>query len=220
MLAYTTLVEVKRQLGGRGLPPYEPLTSEAASKLNSEFVAGMGALKADAEKGIQCPVCGKWFVHLGSHVSQKHREIGGAAGLKALLGYAQNAALVTLELHDKQHQIGTKNHQRGSTREGMKVLRPRGHGGARHGRGLLNLKMSCRAQSIARFRELRTQLGRQPTTTDWIQQRPAFPQVWSKTSAVFRKWNDLVIAAGGIPHKPGSRRRTTATLEQSNSATD
>jgi len=194
-IAYTTLTEIKRQLGGAGLPPYEPLTPDARAVLNPDFVAGMGALKADAELGIQCPICGRYYLSLGTHVSTIHKAMGGARELKRLLGYPKTAPLVSFATHVRMHEGG----KRAWSKMDVKPPRPN-HYGVRKpwGQGIRNLALSCRAQMIAHFQTLWQTLGREPTRRDWA--KAGLPESFRRN---YMTWGELVIAAGGQPHRHG-----------------
>lgn len=97
---YTSISRAKLAIGGK-LPPMTPLGSDAKNILDERFTIGMGGLREDPKRGLQCPVkgCGKWLHVLSRHLTHAHGDIGGKIAVMDAMEIPRTTKLVSSSYH-------------------------------------------------------------------------------------------------------------------------
>lgn len=166
---YTSLVRAKQELNGGTLPAMTPIPDRLRDVIDPGFTIGMGALREDPERGLQCPVrdCGKWYHSLGRHLENQHARLGGRAGLRRLLDLPATASLSsTRERARRRDLLAARALPLRGDRRGIACQAPEQHrraGRARRSTGLRNFANRCDAQIKQRMAALYESCGRSPT---------------------------------------------------------
>lgn len=91
---FTSAVRIKMALNNGVMPPMTPLSEKAKRVCDPRFVEGMGGLREDERRGLQCPRCGEWYHRLGHHIANSHPEVG-TAGIKEALQIPAGMPLIS-----------------------------------------------------------------------------------------------------------------------------
>lgn len=220
---YTTLVMAKLALNDGRMPPMTPIPEQIRHIINPEYVAGLGALNEEDDKGLQCPVCGVWLARLTLHINAKHDDIGGAKAVRKLLGVPATAALwsqkqiAAARLVMEARSAATNNEAEAiknlhaHKRAGMWQRKTRGKKLPRRSRGTVlsvgtrNLRNTCDAQIGHRLWDLRNHLGRSPT---WIDVNHFNPGLGPSCKVIYGTWN-AAKALHGLDTLPAGNTRHT-----------
>ena len=159
---YTTLVMVKMMLNDGSLPPMTPIPEKIRHIINPEYVPGFGALNEDEEKGLQCPVCGAWKHWLSSHVGNAHQEIGGARGLRKLMGMPLGMSLLSRSARERTREAH-KGRDTKPMRRGLRNAKRRNGKRRKLTVAERNFRNTCHAQLGHFLWDLRNKLGRSPS---------------------------------------------------------
>lgn len=179
---FTNLLVLKRHINGGTLPPMTPLTERAERYLDPAHTIGMGALREDPEKGLQCPVrgCGRWYHRLALHLNASHRQIGGAVGVKRLLSIPHRVGLTSLS-HKAMYQTPERINILARARDGMdpdarqrRATSARARGKSRRGIryrhtvATRNLQDRCETQLAHLIIDIANDLGRSPSSGEFV----------------------------------------------------
>lgn len=176
---YTSLVRLKQEMNGGVLPAMTPVTGAALKLIDPEFTIGLGALREDPERGLQCPIrgCGVYRHALGVHVTRVHKTVG-VAGIRRALSIPSTAPLASMKMRERLSannfaQFGGRESERfggkgrGSHREDWTTERRRKESRTRSKAantvGVRNLTNTCMAQLTHRILDLSNKLGRSPS---------------------------------------------------------
>lgn len=207
MELYTSLTQLKMAMNGGQMPPMTPLTDYARKYLDPEFTIGMGAVVEDEVKGLRCPMrgCGGWYHNLSRHAVAKHRGVGGAKGIRALLSIPHTAPLMSASLRAISREGALRQSAQGRN-TGLSHL-PKHRSLARNRKklgqsrtaaartvGVKNLRDQCEAQLKHRLIDLHHKLGRSPSRADASKHLGnAFVVAAERT---FGTWNSLKSQCG------------------------
>jgi hypothetical protein len=177
---YTSLVHAKLELNGGQLRPMTPVPEKHHDIIDPAFTIGLGALREEEGRGLQCPVrgCGRWMHRLTTHLNASHADVGGAARIKRVLSIPATTTLCSTAFSKKM----TADAQR-RVREGKcPLVRPTGEQRERWQErqpqertrkrvqtrranvsttGQRNLLNTCEKQILNRVLDLQTRLGRE-----------------------------------------------------------
>lgn len=204
---YTTLVMVKMALNDGRLPPMTPIPEKIRHIINPDFVPGLGALNEDAEKGLQCPVCGVWYHALSNHLNAIHAVDGGAEGVRRVMGIPKSASLLSTPVRERMRAASLAAGCGSRTTKGMRVggrkVKRKNEGRKRVTVGERNLRNTCDAQTGHRLWDLRDKVGRSPT----VEEAHAMdPNLVTACKSAFGGWN-AAKAYHGIDTYPNEKTR-------------
>lgn len=203
MELYTSLVRLKQSMNGGQLPPMTPVTGKALEVVSPEFTIGMGALREDPEKGLQCPVCGVFRRTLRRHLDSAHENLGGGDGVLRALSIPTTVGLACTAVSEKHSRsniarreelanygrIAAKRHLPGHKRKAARSI-------SRNARtvGVRNLRNRCEAQIRHAFIDMEHALGRAPSHSEASKLKGAgFADYVTK---VYGSWNAAKAAFG------------------------
>lgn len=200
---YTSLVRAKQELNGGVLPAMTPIPEKLHAIIDPAFTIGMGALKEDPEKGLQCPVrgCGEYKHVLSYHLNTKHAGIGGVVGVKRALSIPATARLVSAmesaRRSDRYSSVVPSPHARTAMMRESKA--PRGYQAAPraplpHSRGTVgykNFRNTCEAQVGQRILTLRDRVGRVPSARE---AEALDPGLEGAAREIYGTWNAALAA--------------------------
>lgn len=207
MQLYTSLVRLKQAMNGGALPPMTPVPESVHHLIDPAFVPGLGALAEDPEKGLRCPVrgCGEWLQSLGQHAAWKHKDIGGANGIRDALSIPRTAPLVSQTTRSRLVAANARQAAEGKRRtlqgqpEHLRSSRSRAkrtaaNRAAKNTVGFLNLLDSCEAQTANKLIDLQNSLGRSPSKKDAV--TVLGPYLIHRIVRVFGSWNSAKAQLG------------------------
>lgn len=183
------------------------------NKIDPKLTFGLGALNEDETKGLQCPVrgCGEWHHSLSNHVSIKHKDIGGARGLRKLLQIPSTAALCT-ETYSRARATPLSRSpktplpkHRSSESEAKRLATL-----ARNSKtaGWDNLKDGCLAQTGQKLALLKAELGRVPSSGEFRARYGSRLEYYVMKH--FGTWNNALTSMGWVTRP--ARRYTRADV--------
>lgn len=206
---YTTLTKAKQELRDGRPVPMTPIPEEIRGIIDPDFTPGLGAIHEDEGLGLRCPVrgCGEYHHNLGNHVSHKHREIGGATGLKALLSLAPKTPLSSMTYTaERKATLGRAVARRDAAGRGKLPPRGRKPGMSRADRaakasvGYRNLRNVCPSQTKGRLWDLYVAVGRSPFAED---ARERDPGLLAAAKYLYGTWDNAKLQAGLQPTAKG-----------------
>lgn len=208
---YTSLKMAKQAMNGGTLPPLTPLTEEALRVVDARFVDGMGAIREDKDRGLQCPICGEWRHGLTRHINLTHAT--KVDEVRRALGIPATARLCSTALSERQrsHMAGRRPAHLPAIRIPRRARKKAGATKRDTARsvGVRNLSNTCLAQLRQRLNACSAKIGRDPSTNEIkLLSREGFaPARGFLNAAVFLygSWGNFVAQAGLVAHKRGGQ---------------
>lgn len=233
MRLYTSLVRLKQAMNGGTLPPMTPVPESVHHLIDPAFTIGLGALREDEEKGLQCPVrdCGEWRHRLSSHLRGAHRNIGGVAAVRRALSIPSTAPLMSQRALAEAREQGVAAFDRYVRQVGPERVRldmgrtwsETQTSGARTKRraaqlanrstvGARNLADTCDAQVSHKLIDLQVRLGRSPGAREASKLLGA--GVYDRIIEVYGTWRHALAQLGlDAVRKRNDRESVLAGLE-------
>ncbi len=211
---YTSISRAKLAIGGK-LPPMTPLGGSAKKILDSRFTIGLGALREDPARGLQCPVkgCGKWFHVLSRHLTSSHADIGGKVAVMDALEIPRMTRLVSASYAkmraDQWKQLDYDERCKPLLEAQARVRELRAMGLFKRfmpnkgmtTAGWRNHRDRCEAQMREPIQALADTLGRVPTMHE-VGSGVSEAFMWHCIS-VYGSWASALKAMGFTAYKPG-----------------
>ena len=206
MELYTSLTRLKQALNDGELPPMIPISQQARAFIDPALTPGHGALNADELLGLQCPVrgCGKWVHVLSTHLNFSHKNIGGAAGVRAALGIPKRVAMMSQQAREKiagngrRLNTGSADRVRQGRSRVNESTRIAASKASRNSPTYKNLRDRCEAQLSHKLIDLHHRLGRSPT----VREGEEFlgRAVVNAIKETFGTWNNAKMQCGLESH--------------------